>query len=252
MSDLCLAENPVQSYSPEVFDGLPLFRDSKEALRTNRARLCPLGGVILHHGFGRSMAISLLHKHFPMAENEFLLRSFDMQARTVTMRPVKEGMDRSIPYLWRAVRESKGRFSYYPLEYVRAEDAPELVGFDLADHQDFLSDMAQVLVEHDLLDLFGVAHPNITKLRESEDELLVETTDSKNRVLTVRPEPGPPPAGDELTETLWTFSPVHQDSEQGEGEEDAVLGCTGTHCAGHCHGHCLGHCVGHCHSHHPV
>jgi hypothetical protein len=239
----------VEEYNPKVFDELPLFRDSKEALRTQRSRLCPVGGAIVHNGLGERLGVSLLHKHFPLAQDEILIRSFDMPNRTVTMRPSKEGKSHAIPYLWRLVRQTSGRFSYYPLEYVREEDAEDFSDFNLGDHADFLLDMAQTLTEHGVQDVFGVAVPtNIRKLAQDDEELLIETTDHATRTLTVTPHAGPLPENEELTETIWTFSAA----EEASADEETVLGCTGTHCAGHCHGHCLSHCTGHCHGHHAL
>ncbi|WP_369362981.1 hypothetical protein AB5L52_06720 [Streptomyces sp. CG4] len=244
MSTALLAETPVQPYTPKAFSTLPLFRDSKSALKKQRANLCPVGSVIVKHGLEEKMGVSLLHKHFPLEDGEILSRSFDTPGRTITMRPVpKQRKSNAVPYLWRAVRESGGKFAYYPLEFVEREYAEELDGFRLDEHLGLLQDMAYELEKYNLLNVFGIATLNITKLRENDDELLVETTDSVTRTLTVKPEPGPVPEDEELTETLWTFGPVNQANEE--------AACKGTHCAGHCHGHCLGHCVGHCHSHNP-
>jgi hypothetical protein len=231
----------VEEYDPKVFDNLPLFRDSKGSLRTHRSRLRPLGGVIVHHGVEDRLGVSLLHKHFPLAPDEIITRSFDMPNRTAIMRPSKEGKPRAVPYLWRLVRQERGGFAYYPLEFVREEYAEDFRGFNLGDHVDFLLDMAHVLTEHGLQDVFGIAVPsNIRKLAQDDDELLIETTDSATRTLTVKPHLGPVPDNEELTETIWTFT---------ASDEETVASCTGTHCAGHCKAHCLSHCVGHCHGH---
>ena len=78
---------------------------------------------------------------------------------------------------------------------------------DLTQHASFLTAIARVLAERDLLDLFGISTTNIRKISLRPDELMVETTDSERRKLTITPVHRSDLKVDELTETFWTFIP---------------------------------------------
>ena len=138
------------------------------------------------------------------------------------------------------MRDPGGRLRFAPLEFVRRRDVGELHVVDLTQHASFLTAIARVLAERDLLDLFGISTTNIRKISLRPDELMVETTDSERRKLTITPVHRSDLKVDELTETFWTFTPGPLVDIGG------VLKCTGEHCTGHCNSHCINHCVGHC------
>jgi hypothetical protein len=233
----------VERYSPAIFDALNRFAQAKELLGRRRSEIDRLGRVIIKHGLHETLGVSLLHKHFPMLCDEVLVRHYDFAARKITMTPkrLRPG-DNVIPYLWRATTNGSS-WQFYPLEFVEAQ-TEGVRSLDLTESPEFLVAMAEQLAARHVMDVFGLAVPDIQLIRRSDDELLVETTDSEKRILTVTPEPRGDVRLEELTETLWTFEP-EWDCNHVEG----LLACTGAHCDSHCQSHCRVHCKSHCSSH---
>jgi hypothetical protein len=152
-----------------------------------------------------------------------------------------------VPYLWRVVRV-EGAWRYVPIEFVRASDVAPGTPTNLESQQGFLDAFADRLDEFGAINLFGLATFNICRIPAGPDDLLLEATDSANRILTVRAEPRANQPLEELTETLWTFTLPEIDDVDDERESPML--CRG-HCSGHCVGHCVGHCKAHCVAHCP-
>lgn len=60
--------------------------------------------VLKQHGKLDRFGITLLHSHFPVYEGEILLETCDPEARTLSIRPVKDSdaeLVQSIPTTWR-------------------------------------------------------------------------------------------------------------------------------------------------------
>jgi hypothetical protein len=108
-----------------------------------------------------------------------------------------------------------------------------------------------------VVDLFGIATLNIFRIPIAHDDLLVETTDTTQRKLTVRAEPRAGQPLEELTDTLWTFTPEDEKllgrvSGHGATAREPDTICKGMHCNGHCKAHCIAHCQSHCKHHTPT
>jgi hypothetical protein len=232
----------VESYDPRIFDRLSLFRTAKTLLSRNKRYIKILGDVIVTHGLHNRVGVSLLHKHFDLDQDEIVVRTIDAPRRVAHARPTLQHTD-AMPYLWKTFRDPSGQLRFAPLEFV-CGDAQESQVVDLTQYPSFLTGITHALAEHDLLDMFGIATTNIMKIPLGHDELMVETTDSESRTLTITPMHRSDLQINELTETFWTFTP-------GRLLEGAVK-CSGTHCSGHCKSHCSGHCVMHCKDHKVV
>jgi hypothetical protein len=233
-------------YDPAVFDRLPQFREAKASLARHHDQLSHPGEVIVGHGLHETIGVSLLHQHFPLFCNEVLVRRFE-DANYVTMAPSRP-TDRSVPYLWQVQRNGEG-WAFVPLEFVevddqRAEDVERVTAAS-----SFLQQMADSLATHGLTEVFGIATTNIKELRVAPEEILVETTDAAERVLTIRPEGRAGVDIHELTETFWTFTPEHScNRPETLGTCKASQHCQ-QHCKQHCHAHCKNHCFTHCTGH---
>jgi hypothetical protein len=228
----------VQSYDPNVFDRLNLFRTAKTLLSRHRGTIRELGAVILDHQVHNIFGVSLLHKHFDLHDDEILVRNIDIARRSAHSGPVSRHAE-AVPYIWKAVRDPGGRLRFAPLEFVRKRDVLSLE-VDLTQHASFLAAIARALAEQDLLDVFGISTTNIRNIPLGSDELMLETTDSAKRKLTITPTHRADVKIDELTETFWTFIPGPL------VDIGTVLKCTGEHCTGHCASHCHEHCISHC------
>jgi hypothetical protein len=230
---------PVRPYDPDVFDRLSLFRTAKILLVHNYDRIKLLGDVIVSHQRHHLFGISLLHKHFDLHHDEIIVRHIDAPRRVAHIWPASRHTD-AVPYLWKALRDARGRLQFAPLEFVRRVDARESEAVDLTQSEPFLTAIANALAERDLLDVFGIATTSLMRIPLAHHELLVETTDSENRKLTITPMHRSEVQVAELTETFWTFTPGPVVDIGG------VIKCTGTHCTGHCKSHCKQHCYNHC------
>jgi hypothetical protein len=218
-------------------------------LKKNQHHLTELGDVIVHHDLYQRYGISLLHKHFDLLGDEVLLRKIDRNRRVAHMRPVPHFRG-TVPYLWRAQLGIGGQWQFFPLEFLAGADAQQTQAADLSKLDTFLTDMAEQLARLDLLDVFGIATTNILSIPLEEDEILVETTDAKKRLLTIDAERRADLTVDELTETFWTFVPAQNVANLGQ-----VMKCAGGHCFSHCLNHCAQHCRSHCKQHcqlHPA
>jgi hypothetical protein len=229
----------IREYDPGVFQRLNEFHFAREHLAEKRESLAELGDVICLHGLHDRIGVSLLHKHFEIADNEILVREFVRNVSYITPREV-DRLSSPLPYLWKA-EISGGRAAYYPLEFceypdhVRPEAARDVDV--LRGSPAFLTAFANTLADLGLIEIFGIMNLRSREgLILERGETLLETTDEERRVLTLRAARTSELVGLETTQTLWIYSPA-------PSRVGAVI--RGAVCAVHCAGHCLAHCMGH-------
>jgi hypothetical protein len=227
----------LDAYDPHVFDQLNPFRNAKRLLAYGRCHIPDIGDVFLRHNVHELFGLSLLHKHFDLYPDEMLLRTIDRQRRVAYTRPGRKRAD-AMPYLWRILPGIQGQWRVVPLEAQTAGEKEERTA-DVQQHRPFLADLAEALAGLGLMDLFGVATLGLSSIPLGRDEILVETTDAARRVLTHTPEERGNVRIEELTETLWVFTPGTRIPDLG-----GVYNCK-MHCVGHCHAHCYAHCKNH-------
>ncbi|MDQ2716648.1 MAG: hypothetical protein M3Z08_17215 [Chloroflexota bacterium] len=222
----------MQSYDGSIFETLAEFRIARQFINTNRERLKELGVVICQHSLQEDVGISLLHKHFHISPYERVTKAFVGNAAHIRPQPIQDA-DHVAPYLWK-LEANKGNTErrYYPLEFIeitdkttKAQEQAERV----RNTGDFLQEMAAKLCELEVENIFGISTlHNAGGIVVGDDEMLLETTDQVNRVLTVAPIPQTELVSSEVTETTWQFTSV------GEGK-------TVQECYMHCNQHCKGH-----------
>ena len=231
----------VAAYDSKVFDGLYEFHAAKQLLAENRHHIPDLGQIFVRHGVHETFALSLLHKHFDLAAEETLYRTFDRGDRAALTRPV-EAADDAVPYLWKLAPRSGG--GVVPLEFERRSEAKrDAAAGSLERFAPFLTELAEAVEERALGGLFGVATMNILRIPLAGGQILVEETDSAARTLLVQAEARDRIDDDDLTETLWGFAPVLTAeplecvAAGAETVDDQAL----TDCMVHCtpRGHCL-------------
>ncbi|HTF54759.1 MAG TPA: hypothetical protein VK735_45575 [Pseudonocardia sp.] len=229
----------VRDYDVGVFQGLNDFPVARAYLGHSRDYVTELGDVICNYGLHDVVGVTLLHRHFEIAEEEMVVREFVDNVSYMTPWNV-DALPRVLPYLWKAQVDG-GRATYFPLEFcayppdnqVEVErDLDRLTGSTA-----FLAAFAATLDDLGLREIFGLAHLRSRDgLVLGDDETLLETTDEERRILTLRPARAREVQGLDTTQTLWVYRPAR-------ARMGAVInaGSGGVHCAAHCWVHCTGH-----------
>lgn len=92
---------PMQwSHVPDVHDIEPLSERDSECLREIRE-------VLLRHNSVDRFAISLLHKHFELSHTEQMVEFTDIEARTLTIKPISESQGlKTLETTWKFSKDS--------------------------------------------------------------------------------------------------------------------------------------------------
>jgi hypothetical protein len=198
-------------YDPANFQALGDFPTAVHRLRENEAKLSELGAIICQHGLQDIAGITLLHKHFDLKHDEFLLREYSNNSVHVDPHRVTDPAS-IVPYLWGIKKDpDSGMWMSYPLEFIR----PTEVNLPVKDQSEavstntvFLKELGTRLAELELLETFGVAllFQNVIPL--GEGEVLLEGTEFEDRenvsVVAHISEFG---VQEINTPTLWRFTP---------------------------------------------
>jgi hypothetical protein len=278
-----------QQYHQQYFVALPRFQAAKRSLESARVHLEELGSVICRYDLQDHIGISLLHKHFYISPDEQLVKEFVGEEAYIRPRELQKD-EHVVPYLWKVERESA---TYHPLEFIDTTNRAVRGRKDalmLANAEDFLAEMVDTLCGLGLEDVFGVSTLHgVGEIPLSDDEMLLETTDHEQRVLTLAVTSRVGVDLSDITETTWQFTAIteaedlarckadnhcshrnRRDSDRGRRDTDrdhksdddyesdndyrSENHCMDTsYCRGrtHCKSdhHCSGHCIGHCHNH---
>jgi len=216
----------VSNYSPKVFDNLYTFHTAKQSLSANERHLEKIGEVICRHGMEKHFGISLLHQHFPVNSHEWLVER--VVERNTRIQPIaREENDKTISaYMWKVERDpTTGIANWFPLEFMRNTDFPDQ---SLADKQEFLEDVAARILDLGLEQTFGISLSHRDVITASPEEMLVETSSGKSRVIQFSPMLLEEINPEELLPTFWTFTP--------DNESDVGFACKGC-CKGCCNQH---------------
>jgi hypothetical protein len=229
----------VRDYDVGVFQALNDFPIARDRLAADPESVLTLGDVICHYGLHDVVGVTLLHKHFEIADDELVVREFVDNVSYMTACDV-DRLPALRPYLWKAEVDDDGA-AWFPLEFCAYPDDVRGIAEDeldlLAGSTAFLAEFAARLAALDLTEIFGLAHLRSRDgLVLADGETLLETTDEENRILTLRPAQPVEVEGLDTTQTLWIYRPA-------VARIGAVIG--GVACALHCVAHCLAHCTGH-------
>jgi len=249
----------------EAFASLNQFQSARKSLAQAKKHLPELGSIICRHKLENKVAISLLHKHFDIHPGERVTKT--LSSNFAQIRPVNFRSSSSLtPYLWRFAEDAGG---LHALEFFADETSEyQPVSKEIESNAPFLLEMSQALRKRNLNDIFGIS---LVHMNDLDEELIwLETTDSKQRILTIE-QVSKSSADDELTETTWTFTinrsalcerctrpieladppveppkdkPWKKEKPLTEPNADPSVMCT-FHCHQHCHQHCKQHCQDH-------
>ena len=232
METVAQLHSQIGLYDPQVNDRLTYFHDARNGVAAAKSSLRNLGDVICRHQIHEFVGVCLLHKHFDLKYSERLVRIVDMNQATST--PREAGFEHCVPFSWKLDPSSdRSVDTFRPLEFfVAAESSGAArrvaeLSSTLVGMHEFWYDIAAVFRQLELQDVLGLSILNQQFLEKQPDEAFLETTNDRNRVLTLRPAPKSAVERPSIIETQWLFSP-------GETADGACTHCSHMGCNGHC------------------
>jgi len=217
------------SYDYPRFNALPSIEEADAEMRGKdklNLALSLLGPVFVKHGLCEILGISLLHKHWSVAQGEVPITdvSVDETPKEYELRPREQFSKRFYPSILAATSEAG---SLEPLEF-SADAYAERAFEQLQQRPAFVAEFSKLLADNDLSGMFGLGVPRPT----AEGFELVEFT-NEGRCSVSKELPSSEVSGMKIIETGWMFS------------GDASAGCTKS---------CFAKCnvPGHTPSHSPV
>ena len=75
--------------SPDATATLPYINDVLPITEADHTMMAEIKGVLAKHNALARFGVCLLHDHFSLADDEFMVESEDNQHRTLTTRPMK-------------------------------------------------------------------------------------------------------------------------------------------------------------------
>ncbi|HAZ46064.1 MAG TPA: hypothetical protein DDW76_26180 [Cyanobacteria bacterium UBA11369] len=226
-------------YNPTAFEQLNHFDVAKSLLETNSHHIDELGDVICQYGLEDVVGLCLLHKHFELNPDECMVK--EMAQSAAYIRPFSINYVQSlIPCAWRlGFNTESGQCVVYPLEFVPYSEKAELaynLAHSINNASGFLLDFSRKLEEMGLTDVFGIFSLH-SDIEINDNEILLETTNLRNRILSLVVTSKDEVDWKEITETTWKFTAIKE-----ELDELDPLGICIAHCRRHCGSHCRGHC----------
>jgi len=196
-------------YDSSQFNSLPDFElaSTRPASVLRMAQRC--GQVLCRYGCQELLAICLLHKHFDLASNERLVRIWDDRKNAHAVPMTAEAAGDALPWVWRFCEGTSG-LGWYPVEYVQATPGARGLYTILRRCDHAFSDLTQVLLQHELEGVFGVAALYANDGLQIEDhEQTVETSSASPRRLdlTVTPRAASEDSAD-ATVTLYRWNDI--------------------------------------------
>lgn len=195
----------IQEYGHANFQRLNDFDVSKKSLEQLAIHIARVGEIICGHNMQHLLGVNLLHKHFQLDENEFLLKKIDKRTNTAQIKPTGvQDLACGVPYLWSFSKYSDGKHGMYPLEYVVDDGSISDRVLQILENHTALASISEYIVANRVETLLGVCllHESVSM---SPAEVMVEETDSLQRVLTLSAQPESIADRIDVTETTWGF-----------------------------------------------
>lgn len=119
IGNLSSKNHTLKPYDYKVFHQLPDFHIARDKMENYESKISILGGIICKYNFNDVVGITLLHKHYELAEEEVIVRRF-VDDKTAYMRPemLEDALPKCIPYLWAYSNIPTGHYGWYPLEFM--------------------------------------------------------------------------------------------------------------------------------------
>src|SRR3990172_9207208 len=166
------------------------FQDVDNVLKSNGEEwFYELRDVLKKHNALNRFGITLLHKHFDVADDEIMLETTDVENKTLHMRPVKTKdyiEKENAPLAATSIRlvdgDNVAMQTYMWSQLRNANDISRISDSDV----ECLRELRDVLKKYNALDRFGIKL-FYKQFEITEDEMLFETTDVQERTQIIRP-----------------------------------------------------------------
>ncbi len=194
--------NPVFAGLSDILE-VKHFRDEEDG-----ACFATLQQVFTRYGMCDRFAVTLLHTHFPVFQNEVLIESPDLEERIVITEVALSRDVGCVSCSWRLMEKNSGEHEFVPNQYVALSPQFEGAGFHLTSiDNEFFTAVATTLKTHNAERRFGLRF-QFPFLRPRLGEYVLERTDPDNRILefTFENESDFDPASS--IETTWVFVPI--------------------------------------------
>lgn len=144
--------------------------------------------VLLDSHSEMRFAITLLHHHFVVHENEIMVSRFERDDILVTAAlGVHDALSRcTVPSSWR-LNSSGNKFELVPLEWIQTTEANALRLRLSTSDKETLSQLGRVLVRHGALNRFGFRLAEVLPVAR-KGMVIMETTYINDRMLELAPE----------------------------------------------------------------
>lgn len=218
------------SYTVAAFNALPEFDVAKASYPDKRQALDRFAEIIRAHCAEQYLGAALIHKHYPLHEEERMVEEVKKDGSLVAPRRGMRDVD-IIPYLWHLTVHG-GSLCWTPVEFVIAETIPSDVrafSENLSTRATLLSDLAVALASNNAQDTFGLAllHRQAIDFDRAE-KILLESPGPTDRSLVVKPVNPDVKESREWTQTYWHFD---------LNAKRQVASCNDHGCAGYCSQH---------------
>lgn len=168
-----------------------------------------IGMFLCHNQSHNRFGMSLLHRHFPVMEDELFLETANQQLRTLLTRPVPAmtiKQQAGFPVNLRFAPTTSSRLEMIGLEYTLPEETYPILPVN-ADDVSVLDGVKQILNSHECLDRFGVRLLN-RDLECFDDEVFLETCHRDKRELHCAMTAREDQQVANATQTFWAWERI--------------------------------------------
>lgn len=226
----------IAQYSHTIFDSLSPFFIARNEVKNFKEMLIKVGDIICKYNLHKFIGVSMLHKHFNLHSDEILVEQISQQGSLIKPSKSKESV---FPYMWKLFYDqASNKLMWSPLEFIKLDEQSKQLNIianlkNLETNTKFLEEIAELLNEHSLQNIFGLSLLHRDFIKVGTHEMLVEIEGEEERTLRFQIMSKDETLTSDLVETLWCFTPE-------EATDNSELVCN-SHCSSHCMSHCYNH-----------
>jgi len=177
-----------------------------------------IGALLTKTDAYKYVGISLLHKHFDVADNELMLHDFSSDKTEIVGFPrlnIKPSSSRYSPINMKFSNDISGDISLIGLDYVASNDV------DINDHlnESLLNELKQIFIKCHMSNRFGIRL--LLNLDHNSETTYIEFSDSLARRSVCNLIPRSDSRLDSTIETVWQW----EKTDSGFSKMDCVMCC---------------------------